>query len=84
VYGALAVPVGIVCQSETPNPPAHIQTGFCFMTPACDVNSHITCHRYKQDSNNPDVLQPVRTSNQKGHYSKYSSSFNGKYTDSNM
>ena len=79
--------------------PKHISLGFCFMTPHCDLKKHITCHRYRPAKQqgiasggwnaNANIsqqllLEPVRTSSKRGHYSKYSSTFDGKITDSFM
>ena len=48
LYGADAVYSNVVCESLVPleTVPSHIPLGMCFMAQECDVQRHVTCHRY--------------------------------------
>ena len=48
LYGADAVYSNVVCESLVPleTVPSHIPLGMCFMAKECDVQRHVTCHRY--------------------------------------
>ena len=85
IYGAGAIPLGTACQNQNPNVTisnrnnikfrgSHLFFGMCFMAPKCNVEEHITCHRYQATTN---ISKPVRTSKSAGHYKRFSSIYNG-------
>jgi hypothetical protein len=66
--------------------------GMCFMTPRCDLNEQITCHRYRATVPSKEAFTtggavqviPERIVWwNKGNYRVYSSFFNGTIADGN-
>eukprot|EP01040_Poterioochromonas_malhamensis_P013242 gene13244-14543_t len=56
----------------------------CFMTPKCDLEEQITCHRYKAAIAGNDVIPERITSTGSNNYRLYSSVFNGEAIDSKL
>ena len=48
LYGADAVYTNVACESLVPleTVPSTVPLGMCFMAKECDVQRHVTCHRY--------------------------------------
>ncbi len=48
-YGAYITPVSVVCHSEVPlsTVPPSVDIGMCFGTKYCDLDMHVTCHRFR-------------------------------------
>jgi hypothetical protein len=97
LYGAGADPVGTVCHSKVPvhEVPPQVRLGMCFMTPVCDRQLHITCHRYRaargvgrkgeeKGKGHEEVGNPTRNTHIRGYFRIYSSGFDGNQTDSYM
>jgi hypothetical protein len=100
LYGAGASPRNIACHVELSKGFLNNSTasssltvvpevvGMCFMTPVCDLNEQITCHRYeaKVKNNVKDksiLILPERISSG-SNYRLYSSIFDGAVIDSKL
>ncbi len=96
IYGAGATPLMTACENQVSKGIGQGQQmdtdkvklgsddllfGMCFTAPECDIDEHITCHRYSANETN---LKPMRTSTSKGYYKKFSSFYDGKIVDTQM
>jgi hypothetical protein len=95
LYGAGSSLRNIACHVQLSKPFVDNSTistpkvvGMCFMTPVCDLNEQITCHRYQarkkeSDTDKSFLILPERISSG-SNYRLYSSIFDGSVIDSKL
>jgi hypothetical protein len=92
LYAAYATPIGAVCHSTVNKVfiPKNIKVGMCFMSPNCEIDEQVTCHRYKAANEieaqgiENKIHKPIRNININGYYRVYSSMFDGNISDTYM
>ncbi len=90
LYGVGASPVNVPCHVEANANLGKINNGtiplvgMCFMTPKCDLEEQLTCHRYKATAIGNDVVPERISTTGSNNYRLYSSVFNGEVIDSKL